>query len=118
MPSVLIAEGEPRIASFVKLGLEANGFRTHLVADGEEAVTLCRGTHFDVFVLDEALVRGRPGLVGELESGGPHVPVVMLTKRDPIEAAADPVSGHVDDYLRKPFRFSDLLSSVRRMLRP
>jgi DNA-binding response OmpR family regulator len=118
MPSVLIAEGEPRIASFVKLGLEANGFRTHLVADGEEAVTLCHRTHFDVLVLDETLVHGWPDLVSELQTNGRHVPVVMLTKRDPVEAAADPVSGRVDDYLRKPFRFSDLLSSVRRMLRP
>jgi DNA-binding response OmpR family regulator len=118
MSSVLIAEGEPRIASFVKSGLDANGFTTSVATDGDEAIALSRRVRFDLVVLDAALVRLRPGLVEDLRSGDADLPVLMLTKRDLVDAAMVPVDGVADDYLRKPFRFSELLARVTRRIRP
>jgi two-component system, OmpR family, copper resistance phosphate regulon response regulator CusR len=116
--SVLIAEGEPRIASFVKTGLDANGFTTTVATDGDEAVALTRRVRFDLVVLDAALVRSRPGLVEDLRGDDPDLPVVMLTKEDLIEATSDAPGALANDYLRKPFRFSDLLARITRRIRP
>lgn len=118
MSSVLIAEGEPRIASFVKSGLDANGFTTSVATDGDEAIALSRRVRFDLVVLDAALVRLRPGLVEDLRSGDADLPVVMLTKRDMVDATVAPIGGLADEYLRKPFRFSELLARVSRRVRP
>jgi DNA-binding response OmpR family regulator len=117
MSSVLIAEGEPRIASFVKRGLDASGFTTLVATDGDEAIAMSRRLSFDLIVLDAALAQDMPWLVQDLQSGG-RVPVVMLTKRDLVAAATDPSMDHADEYLRKPFRMSDLLARVYRRVRP
>ena len=118
MSSVLIAEGEPRIASFVKTGLEANGFAISVATNGDEAIALARRVRFDLVVLDASLVRLSPGLIEQLRSGDPRLTVLLLTKRDVIEATADPVGEQADEYLRKPFRFSELLAIVSRRVRP
>jgi two-component system, OmpR family, copper resistance phosphate regulon response regulator CusR len=118
MSSVLIAEGEPRIASFVKNGLDANGFTTSVATDGDEAIALSRRVRFDLVVLDASLVRLRPGLVEDLRSGDADLPVLMLTKRDLVDASQTPIGAVADDYLRKPFRFSELLVRVSRRIRP
>ena len=118
MSSVLIAEGEPRIASFVKSGLDANGFTTSVATDGEEAIALSRRVRFDLVVLDASLVRLRPGLLEDLRSTDADLPVLMLTKRDLADTDMEPLGGLADDYLRKPFRFSELLARVSRRIRP
>jgi two-component system, OmpR family, copper resistance phosphate regulon response regulator CusR len=117
MSSVLIAEGEPRIASFVKKGLEASGFTTLVATDGDEAIAMCRRLTFDLVVLDAALAQAQPGLVQDLRNGG-RVPVVMLTTRDLVAAATDASIDQADEYLRKPFRMSELLARVSRRVRP
>lgn len=118
MSSVLIAEGESRIASFVKTGLDANGFATSIATTGDEALSLARRVRFDLVVLDASLVRLSPGLIEELRSNDPDLPVLILTKRDVIKATTDPLGERADDYLRKPFRFSELLALVSRRARP
>ncbi len=118
MSSVLIAEGEPRIASFVKSGLDANGFTTSVATDGDEAIALSRRVRFDLVVLDASLVRLRPGLIEDLRSGDADLPVVMLTKQDMVDTTAAPIGGLADEYIRKPFRFSELLARVSRRVRP
>jgi two-component system, OmpR family, copper resistance phosphate regulon response regulator CusR len=117
MSSVLIAEGEPRIASFVKLGLDAHGFTTRVATDGDEAVALSRRLDFDLVVLDAALVRLRPTLLSDLRGRRAHVPVVMLTKRDLVDTLTDPDGVPADDYIRKPFRFGELLAKITDRLR-
>jgi two-component system, OmpR family, copper resistance phosphate regulon response regulator CusR len=118
MSSVLIAEGEPRIASFVKHGLDANGFVTSVATSADEAIALSRRVRFDLVVLDAALVGLKPTLVQDLRGDEPHTPVLLLTKQDLIEASTDPHGVPADDYLRKPFRFSELLARVSRRIRP
>lgn len=116
MSSVLIAEGEPRIASFVKSGLDANGFTTTVAADSDEAIALSHGSRFDLVILDATLLRARPSLVQDLR-GDRGVPVLLLTKRDLVGAATDPATVRADDYLRKPFHFRELLARISRRLR-
>ena len=114
MSSVLIAEGEPRIASFVKKGLDNAGFATLVASDGDEALALVRRVPFDVIVLDASLAVHRPTLVEELRAGIPRVVVVILTKIDLVEAATESATEGADAYLRKPFRVSELVDRLRR----
>ena len=115
MARILIAEDEERIAMFVDKGLRANGFTTVVVDDGRLAASLARDDDFDLMVLD----LGLPGLDGmdalaEIRRRGERLPVIILTARE------DAVTGFetgADDYVRKPFRFDELLARVRVRLR-
>lgn len=117
MSSVLVAEDEPRIASFVEKGLRANGFAVTVVGDGRAARDQALGGHHDLLVLDIGL----PGLDGfsvlaELRGSGSRLPVIVLTARDSVADTVAGLEGGADDYMAKPFRFEELLARVRRRL--
>lgn len=117
MSSILIAEDEPRIASFVEKGLRSAGFATTVVDDGVAARDQALGGHHDLLVLDIGL----PGLDGfavlaELRASGSRMPVVVLTARDSVADTVAGLEGGADDYMAKPFRFEELLARVRRRL--
>jgi DNA-binding response OmpR family regulator len=118
MPRVLIAEDEPRIASFVEKGLRSNGFATLIVGTGAEAADLARDTDFDLMVLD----LGLPGIDGQevlrrVRGRGERLPVVILTARSSVEDTVNGFDGGADDYVTKPFRFEELLARIRVRLR-
>lgn len=118
MNRILIAEDEPRIASFLDKGLRANGFAVTVVDDGEDALLIADSDDFDLLVLDVAL----PGLDGfsvlrELRSRGRRLPIIMLTARDSMEDTVAGLEGGADDYVAKPFRFGELLARIRVRLR-
>jgi DNA-binding response OmpR family regulator len=115
---ILIAEDEPRLASFLEKGLRANGFVTTVVADGITASTMARDDEFDLLVLDLGLP-GRDGTVvlRELRAAGQRMPVVILTARDDVSDKVAGLEGGADDYVTKPFRFEELLARVRARLR-
>jgi DNA-binding response OmpR family regulator len=115
---VLIAEDEPRIASFLEKGLRAAGYVTTVVADGVDAAGYARDDDFDLMILDLGLP-GQDGLaaLAQIRTRGEHLPVIVLTARD---AVPDRVAGldlGADDYLTKPFSFEELLARVRARLR-
>jgi two-component system, OmpR family, copper resistance phosphate regulon response regulator CusR len=115
---ILIAEDEPRIASFLEKGLRASGFSTVVVDDGRLAAAVARDGEFDLLILD----LGLPGLHGldvlrELRARGERLPVVILTARDEIDTTVAGFAGGADDYVTKPFRFEELLARVRARLR-
>ncbi len=118
MNRILIAEDEPRLASFLEKGLRANGFVTTIVADGIAASTMARDDEFDLLVLDLGLP-GRDGTVvlRELRAAGQRMPVVILTARDDVSDKVAGLEGGADDYVTKPFRFEELLARVRARLR-
>lgn len=118
MARILIAEDEPRIASFVEKGLRAAGFTTVTVGDGRSAAALGRDADFDLIVLD----LGLPELDGmevlrTIRGRGERLPVVILTARSEVDATVAGFEGGADDYVTKPFRFEELLVRVRARLR-
>jgi two-component system, OmpR family, response regulator QseB len=118
MSRILIAEDEPRVASFLEKGLRSSGFATTVVADGIAASTLARDDDFDLLVLDLGLP-GKDGLevLRELRSAGQRLPVIVLTARgDPDDRVAGLETG-ADDYLPKPFYLEELVARIRARLR-
>jgi two-component system, OmpR family, copper resistance phosphate regulon response regulator CusR len=118
MRRILIAEDEPRIASFLEKGLRANGFTTTVTDDGRDALDLADSDDFDLLILDVGLP-GRDGfsVLRELRDRGRRLPVVILTARDSVEDTVAGLEGGADDYVPKPFRFEELLARVRARLR-
>jgi two-component system, OmpR family, copper resistance phosphate regulon response regulator CusR len=118
MSRILIAEDEPRIASFLEKGLRANGFTTTVTEDGRDALDLADSEDFDLLILDVGLP-GRDGfsVLRELRARGRRLPVVILTARDSVEDTVAGLEGGADDYVPKPFRFEELLARVRARLR-
>jgi DNA-binding response OmpR family regulator len=115
---ILIAEDEPRLASFLEKGLRANGFTTTVVADGRAATVMARDDRFDLLILDLGLP-GKDGTVvlRELRSADQRMPVLILTARDDVSDKVAGLEGGADDYMTKPFRFEELLARVRARLR-
>ncbi len=117
MSRILIAEDEPRIASFVEKGLRANGFVTAVADDGRTALAQARSGEFDLMVLDIGL----PGMDGfevlrSLRAERNGIPVIILTARDSVQDTVAGLEGGADDYMPKPFRFEELLARVRLRL--
>jgi DNA-binding response OmpR family regulator len=118
MNRILIAEDEPRLASFLEKGLRSNGFATTVAEDGAKASLLARDQEFDLLVLDLGLP-GKDGteVLRELRSSGQRMPVIILTARDDVSDKVGGLEGGADDYVTKPFRFEELLARVRARLR-
>lgn len=116
MARILIAEDEPRIASFLEKGLRSHGYTTVTVGDGEAVAAMARDEDFDLVVLD----LGLPGLDGldalrQVRGRGEQVPIVILTARS--DAAVTGFEAGADDYVTKPFRFDELLARIRVRLK-
>ncbi|MCT7953108.1 response regulator transcription factor [Ancylothrix sp. C2] len=118
MNRILIAEDEPRIASFLQKGLKANGFTTVLVEDGSAAIRTADSKDFDLLILDINLPK-KDGfqVLEELRGRGETLPVIILTARDDITDKVTGLESGANDYVTKPFRFEELLARVRARLR-
>ncbi|MGH3922637.1 MAG: response regulator transcription factor, partial [Pseudonocardiaceae bacterium] len=115
---VLVVEDEPKMRMLLERGLVEAGYSVQTVDDGPSAVTVATRVAFDVVVLD-VMLPGMDGfdVVTALRKQDVWAPVLMLTARD---AVADRVAGldaGADDYLVKPFAFTELLSRLRALLR-
>ncbi|CAN5811166.1 response regulator transcription factor [soil metagenome] len=118
MSRILIAEDEPGIASFLKKGLESEGFTAFVVEDGIAAVSAARDSDFDLMILD----LGLPGMDGhqvleEIRRKGIRMPVIILTARKGVGDTVAGLEGGADDYVTKPFSFSELMARIRLRLR-
>lgn len=118
MSRILIAEDEPGISSFLKKGLKSEGFTAFVVEDGLSAVSAARDSDFDLMILD----LGLPGMDGhqvlaEIRRKGTRMPVIILTARKGVGDTVASLEGGADDYVTKPFSFSELLARVRLRLR-
>lgn len=118
MTRILIAEDEPRISAFVQRGLEAAGYSTVVVDDGERALDIALDGEIDLVLLDVGL----PSLDGfevlrHLRGQGSAVPVIMLTARSSTRDTVEGLDAGANDYVAKPFKFDELLARVRSRLR-
>ena len=115
---VLVVEDEPKMAALVRRGLVEEGHAADVAREGEEALWLAEAHPYDAIVLDVIL----PGLSGfetcrRLRSAGVWTPVLMLTARDAVEDRVAGLDTGADDYLTKPFSFSELLARLRALSR-
>jgi DNA-binding response OmpR family regulator len=117
MTCILIAEDESRIAAFVEKGLRKNGFSTAIAVDGEQAVKLARSGDFDLLLLDLGLpVKDGWTVLTELREHRHEIPVIIVTARDDIRDRMAGIESGADEYVTKPFRFTDLLARIRYYL--
>ena len=115
---ILIVEDEPKTGDYLKQGLAEAGFVADLARNGPDGLHLGLSEDYDLVVLDIML----PGLDGwqvlrELRQAGRHAPVLFLTARDQVEDRVKGLELGADDYLVKPFAFSELLARCRSLLR-
>ena len=118
MTSILIAEDEPRIASFLEKGLKAKGFTTAIAPDAGAVMQMVFNDSFDLLLLDLGLPE-KDGLVvlEELRGQGADLPIIILTARDDINDKIAGLEGGADDYVTKPFRFEELVARINLRLR-
>jgi len=115
---ILVVEDERKVANFLKRGLEEEDYEVECAYDGERALELLRGSDYDLMVLDLMLPRvGGLEVVRRLREEGRDIPVLMLTAKDSTEDIVRGLDAGGDDYLTKPFAFTELLARVRALLR-
>ncbi len=115
---VLVVEDSRRLAGIIKRGLLEEGYAVDNAYDGEEAEYMAETTPFDVVILDIMLPK-KDGLAvcRDLRSKNVTTPILMLTAKDSVEDKVVGLDSGADDYLVKPFAFSELLARLRALLR-
>lgn len=115
---ILLVEDEKKVASFIKKGLEEEGYAVDWVADGEEGFFTGLDDVYDLLILDVNLPN-KDGLsvLRELRERKVATPILLLTIRATIEDRVIGLDTGADDYLPKPFAFQELVARVRALLR-
>jgi two-component system, OmpR family, copper resistance phosphate regulon response regulator CusR len=115
---ILIAEDDGALASFVKKGLEAEHYAVDVSADGEQARALASEFDFDLVVLDLNLPRlDGVSILRQVRARKPSMPILILTARSRVEDRVQCLDLGADDYLIKPFSFSELSARIRALMR-
>jgi two-component system copper resistance phosphate regulon response regulator CusR len=114
---LLVIEDETKLAAYLHKGLSENGYVVDVAANGIDGRHLALEGSYDLFLLDVML----PGIDGfgvlkSIRSRG-HTPVLMLTARDKVDDRVRGLQEGADDYLVKPFAFSELLARIGALLR-
>jgi DNA-binding response OmpR family regulator len=115
---ILIIEDETKVANALRVGLEAEHYEITVAATGEEGFFLANQASFDLLLLDLMLPR-RDGIdvLATLRKRGIQTPILVLTAKDTVEDRVIGLDQGADDYLTKPFAFSELLARIRALLR-
>jgi len=115
---VLVVEDQVKMARLLRRGLESEAFAVDVAKRGEDALWMAGATDYDAIVLDVML----PGIDGfetcsRLRKDDVWAPVLMLTARDSVEDRVAGLDGGADDYLTKPFSYSELFARLRAVVR-
>jgi len=115
---LLLVEDDPDLSRFIQKGLQEERYAVDVALDGEDGLFLATTNHYDLVILDIMLPKlDGLGVCSKLRAARKTAPVLMLTARESIEDKVTGLDAGADDYLTKPFAFSELLARVRALLR-
>ena len=114
----MIVEDEKKVAGFIKKGLEEETYAVDVAYDGEEGFHLADMNQYDMIILDLMLPK-MDGLevLTRLRDKKVSTPILLLTAKDAVDDKVAGLNKGADDYLTKPFAFSELLARIRSLLR-
>jgi two-component system copper resistance phosphate regulon response regulator CusR len=115
---ILLVEDDPKISSFVRIGLESNNYLVDIAYDSAIGEKLALSKKYDVIILDIVI----PGISGfdlckKIRNNNNLTPVIMLTSLDSIEDKLIGFDCGADDYLIKPFSFQELFARIKALIR-
>jgi two-component system copper resistance phosphate regulon response regulator CusR len=115
---ILLIEDDPKVARLLVRGLREEGFQVDHADNGEDGLHLACADLHDLLILD-VLLPGKNGfeILSQLRRSGSNTRILMLTARDAVSDRVHGLEAGADDYLVKPFAFSELLARVRALLR-
>jgi len=115
---VLVVEDDKKIASFVVKGLKQSGFAVDHCTDGEEALALARSIPYDAAVLDLMLPKlDGLSVLQTLRRESFNMPVLILSAKASVDDRIKGLQAGGDDYMTKPFAFSELLARIQALIR-
>ncbi|PYI87646.1 MAG: DNA-binding response regulator [Verrucomicrobia bacterium] len=115
---ILVVEDDNKIASFVVKGLKQAGYAVDHCADGEEALILAETTGYDAAVVDIMLPKlDGLSLIQRLRAGKCRTPILILSAKASVDDRVKGLRAGGDDYLTKPFAFSELLARTQALIR-
>ncbi len=115
---ILIVEDEQKIANSLKKGFEQESYAVDVTYDGREGYEMAVSEEYDVIILDRLMPKmSGIELCKKLREEKNHTPVIMLTARGEVDDRVDGLNAGADDYLPKPFAFTELLARVRAVSR-
>jgi two-component system copper resistance phosphate regulon response regulator CusR len=115
---ILLIEDEKKTAAFLAKGLREAGFAVDIARDGETGLDMALSTAYGLLIVDVLLPRKDGwGVVAALRQKNIQTPILFLTARDSVRDRVKGLNLGADDYLVKPFAFSELLARVRSLLR-
>ncbi len=115
---ILLVEDEKDLAAIIKKGLEENGYSVDMAHDGEEGLYMAENYPADVIILDIMLpIMDGLSILKKVREQDIKTPVLMLTAKDTIPDKIKGLDTGADDYLSKPFDFSELLARIRALIR-
>lgn len=118
MAGICLVEDEQKVAAFICKGLEEQGYQLKTAKNGDEAFKLAAAENFDLFIVDIML----PDISGielcrEIRETDSQTPILILSALDQVQNKVAGLKAGADDYLIKPFHFSELLARIEALLR-
>jgi len=118
MNQICLVEDEQKVAAFLRKGLEEHGYGVTTACDGESARELFKQRQFDLLILDVMLPdTNGVELCRQVRETDSDVPILMLTALNQVHDKVSGLKAGADDYLVKPFHFSELLARIEALLR-
>jgi len=115
---ILVVEDEHKIATAIKMGLEQENFNVDVAFDGSEGYDFGSTEEYSVIILDLMLPKmDGVAVCKKLREDGVHTPILMLTAKGELDDKINGLNSGADDYLTKPFAFSELLARVKALSR-
>jgi len=115
---ILIAEDDEALAKFIRQGMEGEHFTVDVFNDGEQALSAAQARDYEIVILDLNLPKlDGVGVLRQLRIKKPSLPILILTQRTRVEDRVQCLDTGADDYLGKPFSFSELSARIRALLR-